>query len=157
MTVTVKVMRLPQGADLPLPAHQSAGAAGLDLHAAVPADAPIVIEPGRWASIPTGIAIALPEDTEGQVRPRSGLAVRNGITILNTPGTVDSDYRGEIRVILVNFGLEPFTVERGSRIAQLVVMPVVRAQLSEVSNLDETERGAGGFGSTGIRVIDKSG
>jgi dUTP pyrophosphatase len=157
MTVTVKVMRLPQGADLPLPAHQSAGAAGLDLHAAVPADAPIVIEPGRWASIPTGIAIALPEDTEGQVRPRSGLAVRNGITILNTPGTVDSDYRGEIRVILVNFGLEPFTVERGSRIAQLVVMPVVRAQLSEVANLDETERGAGGFGSTGIRVIDKSG
>jgi dUTP pyrophosphatase len=157
MTVPVQIMRLPHGADLPLPAYQSAGAAGLDLHAAVPADAPIVIEPGRWASIPTGIAIALPAGTEGQVRPRSGLAARNGITILNAPGTVDSDYRGEIRVILVNFGVELFAVERGTRIAQLVIMPVTHAQLSEVKTLDETERGAGGFGSTGIRVIDKSG
>jgi dUTP pyrophosphatase len=155
--MTVQIMRLPHGADLPLPAYQSAGAAGLDLHAAVPADAPIIIEPGRWASIPTGIAIALPAGTEGQVRPRSGLAARNGITILNAPGTVDSDYRGEIRVILVNFGLELFAVERGTRIAQLVIMPVTHAQLSEVKTLDETERGAGGFGSTGIRVIDKSG
>ena len=157
MTVSVQIMRLPHGADLPLPAYQSAGAAGLDLHAAAPADAPVIIEPGRWASIPTGIAIALPQGTEGQVRPRSGLAARNGITVLNAPGTVDSDYRGEIRVILVNFGVEPFAVERGSRIAQLVVMPVMHAQLFEVKTLDKTERGAGGFGSTGIRVIDKSG
>ena len=157
MTVSVQIMRLPHGADLPLPAYQSAGAAGLDLHAAVPADAPVIIEPGRWASIPTGIAIALPQGTEGQVRPRSGLAARNGITVLNAPGTVDSDYRGEIRVILVNFGVEPFAVERGSRIAQFVVMPVMHAQLFEVKTLDKTERGAGGFGSTGIRVIDKSG
>jgi dUTP pyrophosphatase len=157
MTVSVQIMRLPHGADLPLPAYQSAGAAGLDLHAAVPADAPVIIEPARWASIPTGIAIALPQGTEGQVRPRSGLAARNGITVLNAPGTVDSDYRGEIRVILVNFGVEPFAVERGSRIAQLVVMPVMHAQLFEVKTLDKTERGAGGFGSTGIRVIDKSG
>ena len=157
MSVAVKVMRLPHGADLPLPAYQSGGAAGLDLYAAVPADAPITIAPGAWASIPTGIAIALPAMTEGQVRPRSGLAARNGITILNAPGTVDSDYRGEIHVILVNLGRESFAVARGSRIAQLVITPVAHAQLSEVKTLDETKRGAGGFGSTGIGVIDKSG
>ena len=156
MNMTMQIMRLPHGADLPLPAYQSASAAGLDLHAAVPADASIVIEPGKWASIPTGIAIALPEGTEGQVRPRSGLAAKNGITVLNAPGTVDSDYRGEIQVLLVNFGRESFAVERGSRIAQLVVTPITRAQLLEVKILDETRRGAGGFGSTGIGVIDKS-
>jgi dUTP pyrophosphatase len=156
MNMTMQIMRLPHGADLPLPAYQSANAAGLDLHAAVPADASIVIEPGKWASIPTGIAIALPEGTEGQVRPRSGLAAKNGITVLNAPGTVDSDYRGEIQVLLVNFGRESFAVERGSRIAQLVVTPITRAQLLEVKILDETRRGAGGFGSTGIGVIDKS-
>lgn len=157
MNMTVQIMRLPHGADLPLPAYQSVGAAGLDLYAAVAADAPMMIEPGRWASIPAGIAIALPPGTEGQVRPRSGLAARNGVTVLNAPGTVDSDYRGEIHVLLVNFGREVFEVERGSRIAQLVIVPVSHAQLSEVKTLDKTVRGSGGFGSTGIGVIDKSG
>ena len=156
MTVSVQIMRLPHGADLPLPAYQSAGAAGLDLHAAVPAGVPVTIEPGKWASIPTGIAVALPATTEGQVRPRSGLAAKHGVTVLNAPGTVDADYRGEIHVLLVNFGAELFAVERGNRIAQLVIVPVAHAQLSEVETLEETRRGAGGFGSTGILVIDKS-
>ncbi len=155
MSVPVQIMRLPHGADLPLPAHQSEGAAGLDLLAAVPADTPVVIAPGRRASIPTGIAIALPRGVEGQVRPRSGLAARHGITVLNTPGTVDADYRGEIQVILVNFGDEPFSVVRGARIAQLVIVPIVHAQLLETKTLDETKRGAGGFGSTGLETIDK--
>ncbi len=155
MSVAVKIKRLPHGADLPLPAYQSADAAGLDLLAAVPADAPVRIEPGRFVTIPTGIAIALPPGTEGQVRPRSGLAARNGISVLNTPGTVDADYRGEIRVILVNFGHDAFSVERGMRIAQLVIVPVIRAQLSEAEILDETVRGADGFGSTGVDPIDK--
>ncbi len=154
--VSVQVMRLPHGADLPLPAYQSEGAAGLDLVAAVPADAPVSIAPGAWASIPTGIAIALPSMTEGQVRGRSGLAARHALTVLNSPGTVDSDYRGEIKVILINHGSEAFTVTRGSRIAQLVITPILRAQLSEVENLGETRRGTGGFGSTGIEAIDKS-
>ena len=156
MNIEVKVMRLPHGADLPLPAYQSEGAAGLDLLAAVPADATVVIEPGKWASIPTGIAIALPPMTEGQVRPRSGLASRHALTVLNAPGTVDSDYRGEIRVILVNFGPEPFSVVRGTRIAQLVIAPVAHAQLSPVTTLDATGRGTDGFGSTGMGTIDKS-
>jgi dUTP pyrophosphatase len=156
MKTTVEIMRLPHGADLPLPAYQSAGAAGLDLHAAVPADAPVTIEPGKWVAIPTGVAIALSEGTEGQVRPRSGLAARSGITLLNAPGTVDADYRGEIHVILVNFGQNPFLVERGSRIAQLVVVPVAQAHLLEVKTLKKTVRGTGGFGSTGTGVIDKS-
>ena len=155
MSVPVQIMRLPHGADLPLPAYQSEGAAGLDLLAAVPADTPVVIAPGRRASIPTGIAIALPRGVEGQVRPRSGLAARHGITVLNTPGTVDADYRGEIQVILVNFGDESFSVVRGARIAQLVIVPIVHAQLLETKTLDETKRGAGGFGSTGIETIDK--
>lgn len=157
MNITVEILRLPHAADLPLPAYQSAGAAGLDLHAAVPADTPVTIGPGQRVSIPTGIAIALPTGFEGQVRPRSGLAARNGITVLNAPGTVDSDYRGEVHALLVNLGHESFLVERGSRIAQLIIVPVVRAQLSEVKILGETPRGAGGFGSTGIGVIDKSG
>ena len=157
MTITVHVLRLPHGTGLPLPNYQSAGAAGLDLHAAVPAEQPTVIAPGQWASIPTGIAIALPAMTEGQVRPRSGLASRHGITLLNSPGTIDSDYRGEIQVVLVNHGRQPFTVERGNRIAQLIIAPVLRAQLLEVDILDDTRRGSGGFGSTGIEVIDKSG
>ena len=155
MSVPVQIMRLPHGADLPLPAHQSEGAAGLDLLAAVPADTPVVIAPGHRASIPTGIAIALPRGVEGQVRPRSGLAARHGITVLNTPGTVDADYRGEIQVILVNFGDESFSVVRGARIAQLVIVPIVHAQLLETKTLDETKRGAGGFGSTGLETIDK--
>lgn len=147
--VEVRIMRLPHGADLPLPAYQSALAAGLDLLAAVPADAPVSIAPGKWVSIPTGLVIALPPDIEGQVRPRSGLAARHGITVLNTPGTIDADYRGEIQILLVNFGTELFQVTRGLRIAQLLITPVFHAQLIEVKKLDDTRRGAKGFGSTG--------
>ncbi len=145
----LQVMRLPHGADLPLPAYQSEGAAGLDLMAAVAADAPVVIGPGRRALIPTGLAIALPAGTEGQVRPRSGLAARHGVTVLNSPGTIDADYRGEIQVILVNLGQDPFTVTRGMRIAQLIIAPTVRVTIRETAKLDETTRGVGGFGSTG--------
>ena len=154
--LTVGIVRLPHGADLPLPSYQSEGAAGLDLYAAVPADAPVAIAPGAWASIPTGIAIALPAMTEGQVRSRSGLAARHALTVLNSPGTVDSDYRGEIRVLLINQGTEAYSVVRGSRIAQLVITPVLHAQLSQTENLDQTRRGSSGFGSTGIETIDKS-
>ena len=154
-SVKIKIARLPHSAGLPLPAYQSADAAGLDLMAAVPADAPVVIAPGARAQIPTGISIALPRGTEGQVRPRSGLAARHGISVLNTPGTIDSDYRGEIQVILVNFGSESFSVERGQRIAQLVIAPVFRAQLFESEKLAKTARGTKGLGSTGQRTIDK--
>ena len=147
--VEVRVTRLPHAADLPLPAYQSALAAGLDLMAAVPADAPVTIAPGRWSAIPTGLAIALPPGTEGQVRPRSGLAAKHGVTVLNAPGTVDADYRGEVRVILINHGPEPFVVERGLRIAQLVIAPTVSAKLVETQTLNATVRGSGGFGSTG--------
>ena len=147
--VDVQLTRLPHGADLPLPAYQSAHAAGLDLHAAVPADAPIVIAPGGWSSVPTGIALAIAPGHEGQVRPRSGLAARHGLTVLNAPGTVDADYRGEVMVLLVNHGATPFTVERGARIAQLVVAPVATARLTEMASLSATSRGEGGFGSTG--------
>jgi dUTP pyrophosphatase len=154
-SVKIKIARLLHGAGLPLPAYQSADAAGLDLMAAVPADAPVVIAPGARAQIPTGISIALPRGTEGQVRPRSGLAARHGISVLNTPGTIDSDYRGEIQVILVNFGAESFSVERGLRIAQLVIAPVIRAQLLEREKLGKTARGTQGFGSTGEGTIDK--
>jgi dUTP pyrophosphatase len=153
--VEVKIMRLPHGADLPLPAYQSDQAAGLDLMAAVPADSPVIIAPGQRAVIPTGIAIALPPRTEAQVRPRSGLAARHGIGVLNAPGTIDADYRGEIQVILVNLGSEPFEVARGQRIAQMIVAPVLRARLVEATSLNTTPRGAGGFGSTGKGVIDK--
>ena len=148
-TIELRVMRLPHGADLPLPDYQSLQAAGIDLLAATPSAQPVVIAPGGRASIPTGIAIALPPGTEAQVRPRSGLARQYGVTVLNTPGTIDADYRGEIQVILINHGSEPFRVERGSRIAQLVIAHVARAQLREVESLDDTARGAGGFGSTG--------
>ena len=146
-TVEVKVIRLPHGADLPLPEYHSAQAAGLDLLAAVPAD--MIIQPGQRALVPTGIAIALPPGSEAQVRPRSGLAARHGITVLNTPGTVDADYRGEIQVILINLGEAPYVVQRGARIAQLVITPVLRAKLSESRELADTRRGGGGFGSTG--------
>jgi dUTP pyrophosphatase len=148
--VVVPILRLPHAADLPLPAYQSEGAAGLDLLAAVPADAPLVISPGARATVPTGFALALPEGTEGQVRPRSGLAARHGVTVLNSPGTVDADYRGEVLVVLANFGEAPFLVERGARIAQLVIAPVLRVRLREAGMLDATARGGGGFGSTGI-------
>jgi dUTP pyrophosphatase len=145
----VRVQRLPHAADLPLPAYQSALAAGLDLMAAVPADAPVVIPPGERATIPTGFAIALPPGTEGQVRPRSGLAMRHGVTVLNSPGTVDADYRGEIHVILANLGRHDFVVNRGMRVAQLVVSAILQIDLCEIVMLDETTRGVGGFGSTG--------
>jgi dUTP pyrophosphatase len=149
MIVHLRVARLPHGADLPLPEYQSAFAAGLDLHAAVPAAAPVLLAPGAYASIPTGITLALPPGTEGQVRPRSGLAARHGVTVLNAPGTIDADFRGEIAVVLINHGTTPFEVTRGMRIAQLVVAPILRVTVTEVEQLDETERGAGGFGSTG--------
>jgi len=149
MTVTVQIMRLPHGAGLPLPAYQSAAAAGFDLIAAVPADAPVTIAPGRYAAVPTGIAIALPHGTEAQVRPRSGLARNHGVTVLNAPGTVDADYRGEVQVLLINHGDDSFVITRGMRIAQLVVGQVIRAALREVETLDETVRGTAGFGSTG--------
>jgi dUTP pyrophosphatase len=148
-SIEVRVLRLPHGAGLPLPAYQTEHSAGLDLMAAVPADAPLTLAPGARALVPTGLAIALPSDCEAQVRPRSGLAVRQGIAVLNAPGTVDADYRGEVQVLLVNLGQEPVAIARGMRIAQLVVAPVARAQLVETTSLEETARGAGGFGSTG--------
>ncbi|WP_022719995.1 dUTP diphosphatase [Rhodopseudomonas sp. B29] len=148
-TLSVQIQQLPHADGLPLPAYQTAHAAGLDLVAAIAQDAPLVLAPGHYAHVPTGIAIALPENTEAQVRPRSGLAARHGVTVLNSPGTVDADYRGEIGVVLINHGAEPFTVRRGERIAQLVLAPVARAELSVVAELSETARGAGGFGSTG--------
>ncbi len=148
MPVAVRITRLPHAADLPLPSYETAGAAGLDLRAAV--DAPVSLEPGERAAIPTGIAIALPEGYEAQVRARSGLARRHGIAMVNAPGTVDSDYRGELQVLLINLGREAFTVGRGDRVAQLVVAPVARIAWEEVEALDATGRGAGGFGSTGL-------
>lgn len=150
MSISVNVERLPHGADLPLPAYASAHAAGLDLMAALPADAPLVLAPGDWAAVPTGLAIALPEGFEAQVRPRSGLAFKSGVTVLNAPGTVDADYRGEVKVLLVNHGRDPFEVTRGMRIAQMVVAPVTRIKLAEIGKLEETARGVGGFGSTGL-------
>jgi dUTP pyrophosphatase len=148
-SVEVRIMRLSHAADLPLPQYQSSSAAGLDLLAALAADAPVVIPPGAYATIPAGIAIALPPGHEGQVRPRSGLAARHGVTVLNSPGTIDADYRGELQVILINHGAAPFTVSRGMRIAQLIVAPVQRAKLVESKSLDVTGRAFGGFGSTG--------
>jgi dUTP diphosphatase len=148
--IEVRIVRLPHARDLPLPQYQSALAAGLDLLAAVPADAAVEIPPGGRAIIPTGIAIALPPGSEGQIRPRSGLAARHGVTVLNTPGTIDADYRGELQVILVNTGAELFAVSRGTRIAQLVVAPIQRAKLVEWNSLDATERASGGLGSTGF-------
>lgn len=151
MSVTIQVRRLPHSQGLALPAYATPGAAGMDLLAAVAA--PVTIDPGRRALIPTGLAIALPPGFEMQVRPRSGLALRNGIVLPNSPGTIDEDYRGEVQVILLNAGDAPFTVERGMRIAQAVVAPVVRAEWREVENLDDTSRSTGGFGRTGIGRI----
>ena len=150
MTVTVRVQRLPHGDGLPLPRYETAGAAGLDLLAANPDDGAIVLQPLARALVPTGIALELPDAFEAQVRPRSGLAARHGVTVLNAPGTVDADYRGEVQVLLVNFGAEPFAVTRGMRIAQLVIAPVTRVTLAEVERLGGTERAGGGFGSTGL-------
>jgi dUTP pyrophosphatase len=150
-------MRLPHGSDLPLPAYQTALAAGLDLVAAVPLEGPLEIAPGGRALVPTGIAIALPPGSEAQIRPRSGLALRHGVTVLNAPGTIDADYRGELQVILVNHGSETFVVQRGMRIAQLVIAPIQHAKLVESSDLDSTGRASGGFGSTGTvsNIVDK--
>jgi dUTP pyrophosphatase len=148
--ITVKVTRLPHGADLPLPHYATAQSAGLDLVAAVGDE--FRLAPGERALIPTGFAMALPPGYEAQVRPRSGLALKHGVTTLNTPGTIDADYRGEVGVILINHGQEIFTIKRGDRIAQMVVAPVTRLQWSEQATLDATERGAGGFGSTGVAV-----
>jgi dUTP pyrophosphatase len=147
--VKIEVLQLPNGKGLALPAYQSALAAGLDLLAAVPEDAPIILAPGKYALIPTGLAIALPPGYEAQVRPRSGLAARHGVTVLNAPGTVDADYRGEIGVPLINHGEVPFTIRRGERIAQMVIASVIQAELLPVTRLSPTERGSGGFGSTG--------
>jgi dUTP pyrophosphatase len=146
---TVRIVRLDHGGGLPLPAYETEQAAGMDLRAAVPEDAPVTLRPGERDAIPTGLAIALPAGFEAQVRPRSGLALKAGVTALNSPGTIDADYRGEIKVILINHGAEAVTFRRGDRIAQMVVAPVVQARWEEVDSLDETARGAGGFGSTG--------
>ena len=145
----VPVRVLPHGEGLGLPAHAEPGSAGLDLRAAVPEAEPVVIAPGAFALVPTGLQIALPDGTEGQVRPRSGLAARHGVTVLNSPGTIDSSYRGECKVILINHGPAPFEVRRGERIAQLVVARYVPVRFERVEALEETTRGAGGFGSTG--------
>jgi dUTP pyrophosphatase len=145
----IPIQRLPHAEGLPLPAYETAQAAGMDLRAAVPEEAPFVLRPGARHAVPTGLAFALPPGFEGQVRPRSGLALKAGVTCLNTPGTIDADYRGEVKVILINLGEEDFVIRRGDRIAQLVIAPVIQAGWREVDTLDETARGAGGFGSTG--------
>ena len=147
--ITVLLRRLPHAEGLPPPAYQSAHAAGLDLLAAVPEDRPVALDPGARALVPTGFALALPDGHEAQVRPRSGLALKHGLTVLNAPGTIDADYRGEVMVLLVNLGREPVSIARGMRIAQLVVAPVGRAILVETAELPDSGRGGGGFGSTG--------
>ena len=147
-SVTLRVRRLPHAADLPLPQPASAGSAGLDLRAAIEDE--LRLAPGERLQVPTGLILELPRGWEGQVRPRSGLAARHGVTLLNTPGTIDSDYRGEVQVIVVNLGQEPFRVSRGDRIAQLVVAPVSEVTVVEVEALSSTDRGDGGFGSTGV-------
>jgi dUTP diphosphatase len=149
MSVTVRVLRLPHGEGLPLPSYQSSHAAGLDLVAAVPEDAPVELEPSDRALVPTGLVIELPQGYEAQVRPRSGLALKHGVTVLNSPGTIDADYRGEVKVLLINLGAETFLIQRGDRIAQLVVSPVTRVDIVASDTLGATERGDGGFGSTG--------
>ena len=149
MNPIIAIQRLAHAQDLPLPAYETTGAAGMDLRAAVAEHEPLTLRPGARTMVPTGFCIAVPEGFEAQVRPRSGLAARAGITCLNSPGTVDSDYRGEVKVILANLGEEDFIVRRGDRIAQMVIAPVVQARWREVASLDETGRGAGGFGSTG--------
>ena len=149
MTPTIPVVQLPHAEGLPLPAYETPLAAGMDLRAAVADDAPLTLKPMARAMVPTGLAFAVPAGFEAQVRPRSGLAAKAGITCLNTPGTIDADYRGEVKVILINVGEEDFVIRRGDRIAQLVIAPVAAASWRVVTSLDETARGAGGFGSTG--------
>jgi dUTP pyrophosphatase len=147
--ISVAVVRLEHGADLPLPQYATSGSAGLDLQAAITSE--ITLAPGERRLTPTGLAIALPEGFEAQIRPRSGLAFKNGVTVLNSPGTIDSDYRGEIGVVLINHGDVPFVVTRGMRIAQMVVAPVTQLSWNETTSLSDTERGAGGYGSTGTK------
>ena len=148
-TIDLRIQRLPHGEGLSLPAYQTSGSAGMDLAAAVTEDAQLALAPGARALIPTGLVFAVPEGFEMQIRPRSGLAHKHGVTVLNTPGTIDSDYRGEVRVMLINHGDVPFIITRGERIAQAVIAPVVQAAIIEVRALDDTARGSGGFGSTG--------
>lgn len=156
--IQVRIMRLEHAKGLPLPEYQSEGAAGMDLLAAVDEAQPIVLAPGARALIPTGLVLELPPGMEAQVRPRSGLALRHGITVLNSPGTIDSDYRGEVKILLINLGESPWEIQRGERIAQLVFQRVERAELVEVAVVNQTQRGAGGFGSTGTAPIsDKTG
>lgn len=147
--IKLDIRQLPHGEGLPLPAYQSAHAAGLDLLAAVPENAPLVLAPGKYALVPTGLAIALPSGHEAQIRPRSGLALKHGVTVLNAPGTVDADYRGEVSVLLINHGDAPFPIRRGERIAQMVIAPVVQVELVPAVSLSTTDRGSGGYGSTG--------
>lgn len=149
MTTEIRIMRLPHGDSLPLPAYQTALAAGFDLTAAVPENEPLTIAPGARALVPTGLAMALPEGCEAQIRPRSGLAMKHGLTVLNSPGTIDADYRGEVQVLLVNLGTDSVAIARGTRIAQCVIATVTRATLVAAASLDPTARGSGGFGSTG--------
>lgn len=148
--ITLCLKILPHGEGLELPAYQSEHASGLDILAAISEDNPIILRPTERALIPTGLAIELPPGYEGQVRPRSGLAAKHGVTVLNTPGTIDADYRGEVKVILINFGQEPFTISRGMRIAQLVIHPVIQVKLDVICQLSKTDRAASGFGSTGL-------
>ena len=150
MGLTVSVVRLPHAADLPLPNYASEGAAGLDLLAAIGEEQKITLQPGKWGLVQTGLKLQLPEGYEAQVRPRSGLALKHGVTVLNAPGTIDADFRGEVGVVLVNHGDVPFEITRGMRIAQLVVAPVARVILEEAQSLTDTTRGAGGYGSTGV-------
>lgn len=147
--INVRILRLAHGEGIELPGYATSGSAGMDVRAAVPEGEPMTLKPGERAMVPTGLSFAIPEGFEIQVRPRSGLAAKNGVTCLNTPGTIDSDYRGEVKVILINLGAEPFVIARGERIAQLVLAPVTRAMFEEVESLDDTARGSGGFGSTG--------
>ena len=151
MKPVLRIQRLSHAAALPLPAYETAGAAGMDLRAAVPEDAPLTLAPGARMAVQTGFILEIPEGFEGQVRPRSGLALNHGVTCLNSPGTIDCDYRGEVKVILANLGAEAFTIERGMRIAQIVIAPVARAEIVVVGGLTESARGAGGFGSTGTK------
>ena len=147
---TLNLIRLPHGQDLELPSYETKGAAGMDLRVAVDDGAAMTLAPGARALVPTGFIFEIPEGFEAQIRPRSGLAFKHGITCLNTPGTIDSDYRGEVKVLLINLGAEPFEITRGMRIAQMVVAPVVQARVDEITEISETMRGAGGFGSTGV-------
>ena len=148
--IAARLMQLPHGQDLPLPSYETSEAAGMDLRAAVPEDAPLTLKPGARELVPTGLAMAIPPGFEAQIRPRSGLALKHGLSLVNAPGTIDSDYRGEIKIILINQGDEDFEISRGMRIAQMVIAPVLQVAIEPVTSLDDTARGAGGFGSTGV-------